>query len=83
MKNINTNMSVFIHIIIGKFNFIEADRLFHPVSPGCWRVWMDVVPSWDRRVALPCYSPTRTEIEGVIKTRWKLSVLFVEINMFS
>ena len=44
VKLIPTHMAVVVQLIIGQFELIEADDLFHPMGPSGRGVWMEVHP---------------------------------------
>jgi len=54
-------VSVFVHIIVGKFDLVEADGLFHPVRSGSRGVGVDIVPAWDWRVSFTGHCPSGAE----------------------
>ena len=37
-------MSIIVELMIGEFELIETDNLFHPLRTPCWRIWMNVNP---------------------------------------
>ena len=37
-----TYMSVVVHEVVGEFEFIEGDDLFHPLRTFSWGIWMHV-----------------------------------------
>ena len=67
-------MSVFVHVIVGEFDFVETDSLFHPVSTRRRGIRVDVISSGNRRVALSRHCPPRAESIGQLgMTVWGMA----------
>ena len=50
-------MSVLVQLIVGEFELIEGDHLFHPLGSFSRGVGVDVDPRGGVWVGLPCHHP--------------------------
>jgi len=57
-------VSIVVDQIIGEPEFVEGDRLTHPLKATCWRVRVDVYPAGQLNVRLSRNHPTGT-VEAV------------------
>lgn len=56
-------MPLIVQLVVGEFEFIEADHLPHPGVPGGQGVGVDVNPGGDGRVGVPGHHPLRAVID--------------------
>ena len=67
-------MSVFIHVIVGEFDFVETDSLLHPVSSRRRGIRVDVISTGNRGVALSRHCPPGAESIGQLgMTVWGMA----------
>ena len=55
-----THVSVVVELVVGEFEFVEGDGLFHPLTPASRRLGMNVDPRRGDRIRLSGHHPTRT-----------------------
>lgn len=50
-------MSIVIQQVVGQFECVEGDHLFHPLGPSGGGVWVEVHPPRGRHVGPACHQP--------------------------
>jgi hypothetical protein len=46
-----------VQVVVGKLEFLEGDKLSHPVGPGGRRVWVHIEAAWHRRLGFASHRP--------------------------
>lgn len=55
-------MSLVVQLVVGEFEFVEADHLSRPGVSGGQGVGVDVRPRRDRGVGVACHHPLRAVV---------------------
>lgn len=50
-------MAVLVERVVGQLELEEGDGLLHPVTPWCWRVWVEVGSAGRLRFCFSCHLP--------------------------
>ena len=64
---LDTHVTIVIQLVVGEFEFVEGNELFHPVGPFGRGLGMDVNPGRGIGVGLPCHNPRRASLVGMLK----------------
>lgn len=73
VRTLGTYMSLVIQLVVGEFEFVEADHLPHPGVSRGWRVRMDVNPRRNRGIRVAGDHPFRTVVH--VSTSGEISEL--------
>lgn len=53
----NTHVSEWVQVVVGELEFLEGDKLSHPVGSGCWGVWMHIKATRHSRLGFTSNGP--------------------------
>lgn len=73
-------MPVIIQEVVGKFEAVKRDGLFHPLGPACWWIWVKMHSTWDCNISTSRHDPRRA-MEGVSAKQQE--IIPVSIQIFS
>lgn len=52
-----TYVPKWVQVVVGEFEFLEGDKLSHPMCSSCWGVWVHIKAARHGRLSFASYRP--------------------------